>query len=67
MSDKTEKATGAQKRDFVGVNFACCKVYSRVYLTPGKKRVFGWCPRCGGRIEIHISPDGSDKRFFSAS
>ncbi|MCH7879248.1 MAG: hypothetical protein IH914_08050 [candidate division Zixibacteria bacterium] len=70
MSKKSEggpvQTEPHSKRDFVGVTFSCCNVYSRIYLDSGKSLVYGWCPRCGARIEITISPDGSKSRFFTA-
>lgn len=70
MSKKSDgklvETDSQNKRDFVGVTFSCCNVYSRIYLDTGKSRVYGWCPRCGARIEITISPDGSKRRFFTA-
>ncbi len=53
------------KRDFVGVMFECCNIYSRVYIDKDRKAYTARCPRCGRPIHIKISPDGSDSRFFA--
>ena len=66
MADETKENSDRQKRDFVGVTFSCCNIYLRVYLEPGRERNYGWCPKCGGRIEILVTEDGSDQRFFTA-
>ncbi|HSG99881.1 MAG TPA: hypothetical protein VLB27_07525 [candidate division Zixibacteria bacterium] len=67
MSDADNPQTGRPKREFVGVHFNCCNVYSRIYLNPQRPRQYGWCPRCGARVEIVLSPTGSDKKFFSTN
>ena len=54
-----------EKRDFVGVMFECCNIYSRVYIDKDRKAYTARCPRCGRPIHIKISPDGSDSRFFA--
>ena len=35
-----------EKREFIGIVFKCCKVYSRVYLNKEKTAYVGVCPRC---------------------
>jgi len=54
-----------QKRDFIGVLFECCNVYTRVYINPERTAYTARCPRCGRPLQIKISPDGSDSRFFA--
>ncbi len=57
---------GAARRRFVGVHFACCDVYSRVYVNRQETAYVGYCPRCTRRIELKIGPGGTDSRFFTA-
>ena len=54
------------KRAFIGVNFKCCKVYSRIYLNAKGDRFVGWCPRCLKKVEILVSKNGCRDRFFEA-
>ena len=54
-----------QKRDFIGVLFECCNIYSRVYINKDRTAYAARCPRCGKPLRVEISPDGSDSRFFS--
>jgi hypothetical protein len=59
-------ATEASSRDFLGVNFACCGVYARIYVHPERKAYLGHCPRCGKPVQIKIGPGGTEERFFTA-
>lgn len=51
---------------FLGVHFACCDAYSRIYINHDRTAYAGHCPRCAKRIQIPIGPGGSDSRFFTA-
>lgn len=53
-------------RRFIGVRFACCEIYSRVYVNRERTAYVGHCPRCLKRIELKIGPGGTDARFFTA-
>ncbi|MEX2140033.1 MAG: hypothetical protein WD894_12280 [Pirellulales bacterium] len=57
---------GAGVRRFVGIHFACCDVYSRIYINRQETAYVGHCPRCTRRIELKIGPGGTDSRFFTA-
>lgn len=56
----------SQSRRFVGIQFACCSVYSHVYVNKEGTAYVGNCPRCTKRVELKIGPGGSDSRFFTA-
>ena len=53
-------------RSFVGVRFACCDVYSRVYVNRARTAYEGNCPKCSKRVRLRIGPGGTDSRFFTA-
>ena len=51
---------------FLGVHFACCGIYARVYINRAGTHYVGYCPRCARRVAFRISADGMDHRFFTA-
>jgi hypothetical protein len=59
-------AAAAATRRFVGIRFACCDLYVRVYINREGTAYQGNCPRCSKRVELQIAPGGSDARFFTA-
>lgn len=61
-----EPASALSGRKFVGVTFACCSAYARVYINREGTAYVGNCPRCTRRVELKIGPGGTDSRFFTA-
>ena len=62
--DPGHKPSG--QRPFLGVHFACCDVYRRIYLNRSKTLYLGNCPHCGKQIRFQVGPGGSNARFFTA-
>ncbi len=62
----TRPETVSAARRFVGIHFACCDVYTRVYVNQEETAYDGRCARCGRRVAIRIGPGGTDSRFFTA-
>lgn len=61
-----ELAAARETRKFLGVHFACCEVYGRVYPNRAGDHYIGHCPRCAKRLSIRIGPGGTEQRFFTA-
>ena len=59
-----EPQTRAEARPFVGVRFACCDVYVRIYRSPDGKGYRGHCPRCAKPVNFVVGPGGTDARTF---
>jgi hypothetical protein len=53
-------------RPYLGVHFACCGIYARVYRNRDRTAYEGRCPRCLGRLRVAIGRGGTDERFFRA-
>ncbi|WP_148073063.1 hypothetical protein [Bythopirellula goksoeyrii] len=61
-----QRSSPTSVKPFLGVNFACCGVYSRVYPNTERSAYVGHCPRCARKVRFEIGPGGSDSRFFTA-
>jgi len=60
MSEKEKNGL----RQYVGITFNCCNVYTRIYINKKRDAFVGWCPKCAKNVTIKISPDGEDSQFF---
>jgi len=57
----------AAPRQFLGIQFDCCGVYTRVYVNSQETAYEGNCPKCGRAVRLGIGPGGTSSRFFNAS
>ena len=65
LDNKSPLAVNSRKK-YLGIHFACCKVYGRIYNHSGK-HYEGKCPRCLRSLKIRIGSGGVSNRFFVAS
>ena len=52
-------------RPYLGIHFACCSVYSRIYRNAEQTAYVGHCPRCTCRVQVNIVQSGTYQRFFT--
>lgn len=64
---RSAKTRGASERRFLGVQFECCGVYSRVYLNREGSAYQGNCPRCALPVRFPVGAGGTNARFFRVS
>ncbi len=62
----TVEVNRQKERKFLGIFFACCNIYGRIYNYSGKQYE-GKCPRCLGRLTVRVGRGGVSNRFFVAS
>ncbi|MGR3176372.1 MAG: hypothetical protein ACUZ8N_17540 [Candidatus Scalindua sp.] len=55
-----------KKRKYLGIHFACCNIYGRIYNYSGKQYE-GKCPRCLRSLTVRVGRGGVSNRFFTAS
>ena len=66
MKDDPSSTPASPRREYLGVLFECCRVYSHIHKNRSGDAYVGWCPRCARKVTIPIRPLGTDCRFFVA-
>ena len=61
---QAEARVSSNARPFLGVRFACCGVYTRIYRNLSQTAYEGRCPRCAKRVKVGIGSGGCNSRFF---
>jgi hypothetical protein len=59
-----EESKEPTARPYVGVHFACCGVYLRIYRSADEKHYRGRCPRCGVAVNFVVGEGGTASRTF---
>jgi hypothetical protein len=54
-------------RPYIGVLFACCGVYARIYRRPDRKIYQARCPKCLRTVRVRVAKDGINARLFRAT
>jgi hypothetical protein len=62
---RASSADATSDRSYLGIHFACCGVYSRIYRNAEQTAYSGHCPRCTRPVQVNIAPGGTNQRFFT--
>ena len=54
------------ERPYIGVRFACCGTYARIYLNKAGTAYAGHCPKCAAPLKVKAAPGGSKEKFWVA-
>ena len=54
-----------EERKYLGIKFACCGVYARIYQNKEGTAYVGRCPKCLKPVRIRIGAGGTNQRFFT--
>lgn len=63
---ESDNTPSSGDRPWVGIEFACCHVYTRVYRNAVGSSYVGRCPKCGRSVSLRVGADGTSARFFVA-
>ena len=63
--ESSDKRSAA--RPFLGIHFACCGVYQRIYREHESAHYAGRCPRCRREVIFAVGTGGSASRIFTVS
>jgi PHP family Zn ribbon phosphoesterase len=68
MHEDKKMNEGPDKRPYLGVQFECCSVYTRVYRKPEILFYEARCPKCGRTARIDVDRKaGVDAKFIRVS
>jgi len=54
-----------ERQRFLGVYFASCNTYGRLYLRSDGKAYLGRCPKCGAPVRVKAARGGANVKMVS--
>ena len=54
------------ERPWIGVQFDCCGIYTRIYRNAAGDAYEGFCPKCARPVHVKVGPGGTTQRLFRA-
>ncbi len=63
-TDNFDRRHPDPRREYLGIIFECCSVYSHIHKNKDGDAYVGWCPHCAKKVTISVGPSGTDSRFF---
>lgn len=65
-TDEVQHDDSSEKKRYLGIKFACCGVYARIYVNKDNTAYEGRCPKCLKPVKVKIGQGGTNNRFFEA-
>ena len=66
-SENSDPGSESGQRKWIGINFECCGVYTRIYRNREGTAYEGYCPRCSRPVRIKVGEGGTKHRMFRAT
>lgn len=67
MSGKPSFKTTQKGKKFLGVRFADCSAYGRLYINDDGNAYVGRCPKCYTSFVVRVAEGGTSSRMFVAN
>ncbi|MDQ8182311.1 hypothetical protein [Pelagicoccus sp. SDUM812005] len=67
MSMQPSFRTTNKNKKFLGVRFASCNCYGRLYLNDDGGAYVGRCPKCYTSFAVRVGAGGTSSRMFVAN
>lgn len=67
MPTKPSYKTTNKYKKFLGVRFASCNCYGRLYINDENSAYVGRCPKCYTSFAVRVGAGGTSSRMFIAN
>jgi hypothetical protein len=66
MADSSRSRPAHLPKKFLGIRFASCMCYGRLYINSSGDAYVGHCPKCYRPYRIRVGEGGTSSRMFLA-